>query len=71
MRIIEFADYIKDSELLGKTLECMSETHMSPSQIKKILNVVRFHRNIETNKFSYKLLKDTDVLFDYLKSDCS
>lgn len=44
---------------------------MSPSQIKKILNVVRFHRNIETNKFTYKLLKDTDVLFDYLKSDCS
>lgn len=52
MKIIEFADYIKDSELLGKTLECMSETHMSPSQIKKILNVVRFHRNIETNKLA-------------------
>jgi hypothetical protein len=55
---------------LAKTFDCMAETHISPSQIKKIINVLRFYRNIEINKFSYKLLKDTDTLFDYLKTEC-
>lgn len=49
----------------------MSETHVSPSQIKRILNIIRFYRNIEINKFAHKLLKETLNLFDYLRSDCA
>jgi hypothetical protein len=35
----------------------MSEAHISPSQIKRILSIVKFYRNIELHKFARKLLK--------------
>lgn len=44
---------------------------MSPSQVKKLMNILRFHRSVEMGKLGHKLLKDTDTLFDYLRQECA
>lgn len=46
MKLVEFADYSKDEELLGKTLNCMADVYLSPSQVRKLMNILRFHRSV-------------------------
>jgi ABC-type uncharacterized transport system permease subunit len=71
MKLVEFADYSKDEELLGKIFDCMAYVYMSPSQVRKLMNILRFHRSVEIGRLGHKLLKDTDTLFDYLHQECA
>lgn len=71
MKVVEFADYGKDEVLLGKTLDCMANVYMSPSQVRKLMSLLRFHRSIDIGRLGHKLLKDTDTLFDYLRQECA
>jgi hypothetical protein len=57
--------------LLGKAFDCMAQVYMSPSQVRKLMNLLRFHRSVEIGRLGHKLLKDTDTLFDYLRQECA
>lgn len=52
MKIVNYGNYIKSEQLVEISLRKLASTNLYPSNIKKIIQLLKFYRNIDIGELS-------------------
>ena len=65
MQFVDFGHYLRNTDLVEKGFNCLSNPILYVHHIKRIVNLLRFYRNISCDSLVQKILQEAARNFDH------